>query len=64
MKKPIGSHSAVFVILNRGGDSSVSRATITQTICPFWVQRRRKAAVAWARLAKTSPELALESRGA
>ena len=51
------------LILNRGDDSSVSLATITQTICPFWVQRRRKVAAALERIAQTSPELALERRG-
>jgi len=61
MKKAIGSHSAVFVILNQGGDSSVSLATVTKTICPF--QRRRKVAAALERIVQTSPELALERRG-
>jgi hypothetical protein len=50
-------------ILNRGRDLSVSLATVTQTICPFWVQRRRKVAAALERIAQTSPELALERRG-
>jgi hypothetical protein len=63
MKRELGSHSAVFVILNRGGDSSVSHATVAQTICPFWVQRRRKVAAALDRIAHAHPELALERRG-
>jgi hypothetical protein len=63
MKKEIRSPSAVFVILNSGRDLSVSLATVTPTICPFWVQRRRKVAAALERIAQTSPELALERRG-
>jgi hypothetical protein len=51
------------LILNRGDDSSVSLATVTKTICPFWITRRRKVAAALERIAQTSPELALERRG-
>ena len=51
------------LILNRDDDSSVSLATVTKTICPFWITRRRKVAAALERISATNQELAVRRRG-